>query len=74
MDNLGNLTSHQDLGRATEGSIMQNFWVLQGGSEILPILQDLGEMCHLSQAPLPPPTWGEGETQKGGNYSQQSGT
>ena len=27
MDNLENLTSHQDLGRAREGSILQNFGV-----------------------------------------------
>ena len=40
MDNLENLTSHQDLGLAAEGSILQNFWVLQGGSEILPTLQN----------------------------------
>ena len=53
MDNLENLTGHQDLGRATEGSILQNFWVLQGGSEILPTLQDLGEVCRLPQ-PLSP--------------------
>ena len=44
MDNLENLTGHQDLGRATKGSILQNFWVLQGVSEILPTLQDLGEV------------------------------
>ena len=29
-DNLENLTGHQDLGRATEGSLLQNFRVLQG--------------------------------------------
>ena len=29
-DNLENLTGHQDLGRATEGSLLQNFKVLQG--------------------------------------------
>ena len=44
MDNLENLTGHQDLWRATKGSILQNFWVLQGVSEILPTLQDLGEV------------------------------
>ena len=44
MDNLENLTGHQDLGRATEGSILQNFRVLQGVSEVLPTLQDLGEV------------------------------
>ena len=53
MDILENLTGHQDLGRATEGSIRQNYWVLQGGSEILPTLQDLGEVCRLPQ-PLSP--------------------
>ena len=44
MDNLENLTGHQDLGRAIEGSLLQNFRVLQGVSEILPTLQDLGEV------------------------------
>ena len=29
-DNLENLTGHQDLGRAIEGSPLQNFKVLQG--------------------------------------------
>jgi len=43
-DNLENLTGHQDLGRATKGSLLQNFRVLQGVSEILPTLQDLGEV------------------------------
>ena len=43
-DNLENLISHQDLRRATKGSILQNFLVLQGVSEILPTLQDLGEV------------------------------
>ena len=36
MDSLGNLTGHQDFGRATKGSSLQNFRVLQGGLEILP--------------------------------------
>ena len=50
---LENLTRHQDLGRATEGSIRQNYWVLQGGSEILPTLQDLREVCRLPQPLFP---------------------
>ena len=54
MDNLENLTGNQDLWRATVGSILQNFWVLQGGSEILPTLQDLGEVCRLPQPPSLP--------------------
>ena len=29
-DNLENLTGHQDLGRAIEGSLLQNLRVLQG--------------------------------------------
>ena len=44
MDSLGNLTGHQGFGRATKGSSLQNFRVLQGGLEILPPLQDLGEV------------------------------
>ena len=70
MDNLENLTGHQDLGRATEGSILQNFWVLQGGSEILPTLQDLGEVCHLPHPPSP--SWGIGELKSGAFTSNNS--
>ena len=57
-DNLENLTSHQDLGLAADGSILQYFWVLQGSSEILPTMQDLGEVCCLPQ-PLCPRGKGE---------------